>query len=104
MQLCLTSLTSSTNNRSSAGAIPKPPISVSPASRRNKSLAQAVGLNRSTDGRRGNLVAVFLSFFFMAIETPFIVVKAASTDARAARLARLQAAAAVVFVTSLHSS
>ena len=41
-----TSCTSSIKSRSSAAEMPKPPTSVSPASRRKSSLAQAVGLNR----------------------------------------------------------
>ena len=61
---------------------PKPPISESPASRRNSSLAQAVGVNRRT----GLLVEVF-SEFVIAFFAPFVVIEAAGTDRGATALA-----------------
>ena len=58
---------------------------VSPASRRNRSLAQAVGLNRSTVGRRAQAIdSCFGEVFFMAIGTPFVFVEAAGANARLA--------------------
>ena len=44
---CRTRQTSSTSSRSSAGVMPKAPISVSPRSRKNSSLAQAYGVKRT---------------------------------------------------------
>ena len=72
-QVCSINWKSVTSNKSSVAAIPKPPTSVLPASRRNSSLAQAVGVNLSFGGlgRRVCLGIVFVRvrLFVMALGT-----------------------------------
>src|SRR5262249_18036763 len=100
-QVCLTSRTSSTKSKSSAGLSPKAPTSLSPRSRRNSNLAQASGLNRRSlvagDSRR-NFV------FFMGIVSTTIRTKGTGQTIRAnLRFTEgtfLQATVTKVFVAS----
>ena len=63
-------------------------------------MAQAVGLNRSTVGRRRIVGDSFIvsRFFFMAVGAPFMFIEAAVADVCAAVSTGFQAAMAVVVV------
>ncbi len=84
-----------TSNRSSAAEMPKPPTSVSPASRRKSSLAQAVGLNRRADsglhpGRCGKgLSFEFLTGIMFLFLVLLVVTRAAGDIGTAASAAAL---------------
>jgi hypothetical protein len=88
VQVWATSCTSSTNNKLSGAEIPNAPISVSPASRRNKSFAHAVGLNRNTVGRRITGSVFIFRFVCMARSAPFLVIETARANMPVTSLAR----------------